>query len=794
MTDIRKHIELWFGSVARTLYHHRIKTLLLMAICMGGLFTQLPKITIDTSTEGLLHENDPTLLDYNHFRDEFGRDEMIIIAIKPPEVFNLGFLEKLQQLHEELEENTPYLDDITSLINARNTRGEEDELIVEDLLENWPETPEALADLKKRVLENPMYVNLMISEDATLTTIIIKTQSNSSATNGYLTDAENSSVVNTVRTIVKKYEADDFRTWIAGSPVVTHFLKQALLKDIRKFMVLAMLMIIITLYLMFRRPAGVIFPILIVILTLLSTLSLMAVFGTPIKLPTQILPSFLLAVGVGAAVHILSMFYHHLRTSGDKEEAIVFAVGHSGLAVVMTTLTTAGGLLSFATADIAPIGDLGVFGSIGVILSLLYTIVLIPPLLAIFPVKVEEIKAQGHKTTLMDQVLTRIGHIAITYAKPILVFSAMITMLSLFGTLRIHFSHDVLKWFPENNPIRQASEMIDHELRGSVTFEAIINVGEENGLYEPEMMNKIEHSTQELETLDLGNVFVGKTIALSSILKEINKALHENQQQFYHIPQDRELIAQEFLLFEMSGSDDLEDVVDSLFSRTRLTLKLPFVDAVAYEPIMQQIKQHLEDTYKEVDVTITGMVTILFKTIINVISSMAKSYITAFVVITILMILLIGRVRIGILSMAPNLFPIVLTLGVIGWFNIPMTLFTMLVGSIAIGLAVDDTIHFMHNFRRYYDESGCAEQAIMQTLHTSGRAMLVASCVLSIGFFIFMFSSMNNLFDFGLLTGITIVTALLADYFISPALLIVYQAYLKRVTPQPVPKFARSAH
>ena len=172
------------------------------------------------------------------------------------------------------------------------------------------------------------------------------------------------------------------------------------------------------------------------------------------------------------------------------------------------------------------------------------------------------------------------------------------------------------------------------------------------------------------------------------------------------------------------------------------------------------------------------MVAMLFKTVLNVIVSMAKSYITAFIVITILMILLIGRLWIGLLSMIPNLFPILVTLGIIGWFNIPMTLFTMLVGSIAIGLAVDDTIHFMHNFRRYHDENGeDTKRAIMDTLHTSGRAMLVTSVVLSAGFFIFMFASMNNLFDFGLLTGLTIIIALLADYFISPALLYTYEQW-----------------
>ena len=180
----------------------------------------------------------------------------------------------------------------------------------------------------------------------------------------------------------------------------------------------------------------------------------------------------------------------------------------------------------------------------------------------------------------------------------------------------------------------------------------------------------------------------------------------------------------------------------------------------------------MQQTYPDIEVTITGMAAMLFKTITNVMTSMAKSYVTALIVITLLMILLIGRLRIGLLSMVPNLFPILLTLGVMGWFKITMDVFSMLIGSIAIGLAVDDTIHFMHNFRRYYEETGDTKKAIMDTLHTSGRAMLVTSCVLSVGFFIFTFASMRNLFNFGFLTGFTIVVALLADYFISPALLV----------------------
>ncbi len=161
------------------------------------------------------------------------------------------------------------------------------------------------------------------------------------------------------------------------------------------------------------------------------------------------------------------------------------------------------------------------------------------------------------------------------------------------------------------------------------------------------------------------------------------------------------------------------------------------------------------------------------KTKINAANSMAISYTYALIIITFLMILLIGKLRIGLLSMVPNLAPIIITLGIMGFFGIPLNLFTMLVGNIAIGLAVDDTIHFFHNFRRYFEQSGDVKSAIHETLHTAGRAMLITSCVLSIGFFIFMFAQMNNVSNFGLLTGIAIMLALLADYFISPALMYV---------------------
>lgn len=794
----RYRIEKGFERFAHTIYRNRIKTIILVFFITGLIVSQIPKITIDTSMEGYLHEDDPALLDYNAFRDQFGRDEVIIVALQQPDVFDLKFLETLASLHVELEEEVPYIDDITSMVNARNTRGEKDALIVGDLLENRPTNEQELAELRMRVLSNPIYKNTLISEDGRFTTIIIRTHSHSSLDQDtelmagfgdveqdsspvraaepkqsvYLTDKENSEAVLAVQQVVGRYRTGDLPIWIAGSPVVTHFLEQSMISDIRKFMLMATATVGLVLLLMFRRLSGVLLPLLVVFLSLLTTIGLMAIFGVPIKGPTQILPSFLLAVGVGTSVHILAIFFQRYRRSVDKEEAITYAMGHSGLAVAMANATTASGLVSFSTAELAPIADLGVFAGIGVILAFIYTIVLLPALLALVPIKHKEAPDGGDNRTVMGRILTSVGNLSTGHPITILSVSAIIILLTFVAITSIRFSHHPLRWFPVDNPIRVATEKIDRELKGSISLEVIIDTGKENGLYDPALLNRLETAASDLATLEYQKLYVGKAWSLTTILKEIHQALNENRSEYYRIPQDRNLIAQEFLLFENSGSEDLEDFVDSQFSKARFMVKVPFEDAYHAGIFIEQVNAYFDQHFPEAKVTLTGLIVLLARTITAAIHSMAKSYAIALAVITVLMILLLGRIRIGLLSMVPNLFPILLMLGVIGFFNLPMDLFTMMVASIALGLAVDDTIHFMHNFRRYYDETGDPALAVHKALQTAGRAMLVTTVVLSIGFFIFAFATMSNVRNFGLLTGFAIVMALLADYLLAPALMV----------------------
>ncbi|MDH5547837.1 MAG: efflux RND transporter permease subunit [Gammaproteobacteria bacterium] len=798
--SIRAAIESKLEALGHVIFDKRYVVLPIMLVLVGGLLSQVPKITIDTSNEGFLHEDDPILIQYNNYRAQYGREEMILLAITAPDIFDMVFLERLRDLHRELEQTVPHLDEVNSLINARNTRGEGDRLIVEDLFEDWPKDPQSLNVIRQRALANTTYQDFVLSRDGKVTTIVIQTQAYSSigqsenvmegfddsdAATGkpgrneegnskpvFLTDKENSEAVAAVREIVEKYRADDFVVYIAGVPAVIDKLKRSMQKDMQGFTKLALLMIIVVLFFLFRRLSGVLLPLVVVILSLLSTIALMAASGTAIKLPTQILPSLILAVSVAASVHLLAVFYRNYHETANKRTAIGYAMGHSGLAIIMTSSTTAAGLLSFAASEVSPISDLGRFAGAGVMLSLIYTLILVPVMIAVFPIKHRGGKRETANHPLMDNFLQALGHFSIRHAKPIVAFGLVLMAIAVVVVMDIRFKHDPLSWLPEEWEIRQATELVDTRMGGSTTVEVVIDTGKENGLYEPSIMNRLEQSHARLVGLQYGEHQVSKAVSVVDILKESNRALHENNEAFYRVPQQRDLIAQELFLFENSGSDDLENFVDSQFQQARITLKGPWTDAGTSAEAVRKETQILQEIFgDEVSSYVTGMSSLFVRTLDAAIKSTRDSYLIAVAVITLMMIMLLSDLKLGLVSMIPNLLPIVIALAALSLMKIPLDMFTMLVGSIAIGLAVDDTIHFMHNFRRYHQRYGDVKVAVEHTLMTTGRAIVVTTIVLCLGFFVFMASDMHNVFRFGALVGATVLLALLADLMLAPALM-----------------------
>jgi predicted RND superfamily exporter protein len=780
-------------------------------------------VTFDTSTEGFLPPDDPAIVSLERARDQYGRAEFVLLTIETQDIFNLQFITKLRDLHQELEANLPYLDSVDSLINARDTRGTEDSLIVADLFSPFPTDDLQLQAIRNRALENPLLRGMLLSADGRYTTVIVRPVTYDSGGLADLSDldldsdagfdinmdplddamafdpaasvptadrlpllstAQVGEVVAITEAIVARYQSPEFKIYMAGMPVILERLIDTMVWEMLTFMPMAIVVIVMMLGVMFRRRLGVQIPMMVVVFTLLSTIGLFCALRFPVQMPMMIVPTFILTVTVGAAVHFLSIFFQRYDAGEAKADALRATMGLTGIPILLTSLTTAASLLSFVGTPIVPLSRLGLFSAIGVMIAFVYTMIMIPALLTHF--EFDRKTATGVRRAWMDRVIAGAMLVATRFSRTVLVVALVLFGVSIWGMQQLNFSHNPLKWLPEGLEARTAVEVIDRNMGGSIPVEIVIDTGVENGLHNPLLLQKIDKLATWLENYDDPNFQVAKVSGLNSVIKETHKALNAGNPDFYTIADSEAVIANELFMFENAGAEQLQPLVDSQFSQMRLAVVMPWIDTIYYRTFMTDIQSKFDTELAGLATTeITGVVPLLGTTLFGVIQTAVQSYAIAFVVITIMMMLLLSSVRMGLLAMIPNLLPILLMLGAMHALNIPLDMFTILVASIAIGIAVDDTVHFMHHFQHYFVEYGDAEKAIAETLHTSGRAMITTSLVLCFGFSQLMWSSMLNITNFGLLIVMTVSMALIADLILAPALMMVVYGKRKNANDTP---------
>jgi predicted RND superfamily exporter protein len=789
--SFRDRIDDGLGWWGRSMYRRHRVVLALSLAYVAVMTSLIAAMRFENASQSYLRSEDPASIRYDEFNEQFGQDDQILLAISPPDVFAPAFLEKLRLFHEALESELPHVTDVTSLINARDTRGEGDALVVDDLLAEWPDSPEAFETLRRRVFANPLYVGVLVSRDGRTTTITLEPDLQSEVATiaalsgfeesreepgsepGYLTDEDRTELLSALDVLVQRFGAPDFPIQMVGGPVTTTRVNQMMTADIRAYMGWAGAAIALFLLALFRRLSGVVLPMLVVLFATLSTLGTMVWLDIPFSLVLGMLPIFTLTVGVCTTVHILVIVYQQLRLGRSPEDSVAYAFHHSALAICMASATTAAGMLSFLSADVAPIRNLGVIAPIAVGYAFAFSMTTLPAMLAATPLRTESGERLAHTERPSERLLVWIGRVAAVHARPIAIGAIALTLLAVAGAARLRFSHDPVKWFPPDHPTRLAVETIDRALSGSSSAEVVIDTGATNGLHAPDTLKRIEAAMRFAESLQVGGITVGKAMSLVDIVEESHQALNQDSPEFRFIPESRQVIAQELLLFENGGSDDLEKFTDSRFRLARMNLRVPESDAIEYRGFLEALHSGLRETLGEdLEFAITGRTTLMARIFSALITSMGRSYVFALLVITPLMILLIGDLRLGLLSMAPNIFPVIFVLGVMGWLGIPLDVSNIVIGSILIGLAVDDTIHFLQRFRTEYADSGDAPLAIQNTMRGTGAALFFTSLVLATGFLVMALrGSMLNTVQFGLLSALGIAVAFLADVFITPALI-----------------------
>jgi len=784
----------WFAITGGSAYRHRWAVLLISLALLGLAIWSGSGVRFNNSFNAYFDEDDPSYTAFLDFREEFGSDETSYILYAAPHakhgVWNLDIMRKISQLTQQLEDQVPFVKDVVSLTNAEFVEGEEGNLLVYDMLEDFPDNQETLLALKKRVLHKPLYVNALTSKDGQFGAINLEMEKASvDSIEEIRFDPEKGDEMSNlypqitfdrIEEILSSPEYEGLDFYHTGDVPLNASYNRISQSESTRLALIAFAVIGVLLLIFFRNIMGVIGPLLIVLCSIFVSVGFVGLFSWDFDLMFIMLPALLVAVGVADAVHILSEYNHFLDIENDRKIAVQQTLFLVGVPCLFTSMTTMAGFASMSVSPIKAIKHFAIYSSLGVGAAFILSVTLLVVMLSFGnrnPSRKE--KKQPGKSTepLLQKALGVVGKINERYKYFILLLSAVVFTFSVAGMTRLKVDSNFLSEFSKKAEIRRVTEFVDSIMGGSTSFSYIFDSGETDGVTDPDFLRYLESIQKEAVQKDI----IMKGYSIVDMLKDINKEFHDGDPAYYKIPETQQMAAQLLLVYEMSGGDDLADYLSGDFRKARLELRCQAVESSRYQTAVNELDTYIKsgapDTGRFSTPDLTGMGTLWLRLLDYITTSQIKGFSIAFSVIAVMMCIVLGSFRVGLLSMIPNLSPVVITLGLMGWLGIPLDYVKLLIGCLAIGIAVDDTVHMIVRYQHEFSVCGNYQKALNAALKSVGRALFITSAVLVIGFLVNVFSIMRTLVDFGFLVSITIFVALLADFFLLPALVLVFKPF-----------------
>jgi predicted RND superfamily exporter protein len=762
-----------------------VACLVLLAGC--GWFAS--RARFDNSFEAYFDREDPVYRAYNRFREDFGSDELSYLLYQVPGSphgpFDLEAMRRIARLTEALEDEVPFVKEVTSLANVEYVEGVPDGLEIRDLLEEFPEDQAELLAIRDKVLAKPLYVGGLVSEEARYGAIIIRMDRSSvDPLDEIRLDPEGGDGIDNlypqvtydaIERILARPEYQGIVFHHVGDVPLNAIYNQIIADEGGRLAGIGFLVIGGLLYAFFRRPLGVVGPLVVVGLSIMISLALVGLLGWRLDLLFIMCPTLLIAVGVADSVHIIAEFRVYHAELGDRREAARRTMTLVGTPCLLTSLTTASGFFAMSIAPIKAISHFATYSAVGVVAAFILSVTLLFVFLSFgkrlrgtTATEEEKIRAKGG--VHFQAALLAIARFDVRHRRAILACFAAIFVVSAVGVSRIRVDSNFLDEFDDEEPIRIATEYVDEIMGGTYSFVYLFDSGEPEGVKSPELLREVERLQAEAERHDY---LVNKTYSVGDLLKDINKSFNEEDPAHYVLPTSRELVAQYLLVYEMSGGEELRDYVSGDFARTSLELRCKAVESSVLVTLARDLDRYLEEhPTRAATVSVTGIGALWLALQEYITTSQIRGFLLAFTVIALLMCFIFKSVKTGLIAMVPNLSPVVLTLGVMGWLDMPLDYVRLLIATVAIGISVDDTIHHLTRFRHEFLRTRSYPRALEASMEDVGRALVITSVVLVVGFLVFLLSGLDSTASFGALLATTVAVALVADFLLMPALIL----------------------
>ncbi|EGQ8957569.1 TPA: MMPL family transporter [Vibrio parahaemolyticus] len=713
------------------------------------------------------------LLAFDEIQTTFAKTDNLAIVIAPEDgdIFTPQTLSLIQKITVDAWQ-VPYSSRVDSIANYQHTEAFDDDLLVEDLLYSEYElTPERISKVKSIALSEPVLKSALVSEKGDVTVVNITVQLPEMDKT-----AEVEEVVSSINAMIDRYQRayPDVTFHKAGIIAMNHAFMTAAQDDSSTLVPTMLVVILVFLTIMLRSILSVIATLIVIIGSVMATMGISGWAGMFLSTATVNVPTLIMTLAVADCVHVIATMRQSMKNGFTKAQSIERSIALNFVPILITSVTTAIGFLMMNMSDSPVLRDFGNLSALGVMVACFLSVTLLPALLKLLPIHVKMETSQDQK-----HVIDRLGDFVVSQRRALLPLSVAVIVVcaSLIPLNKVN--DESVEYFGQRNEFRQAADFMEERISGMTNISIAIKTNESQGIAAPDFLNTIgEFSSWLRDQPETDHV-----ATLADVYKRLNKNMHGDDEAYYSLPQARELAAQYLLLYEMSlpYGLDLNNQINVDKSSIKMVLTVANLGSVELVDLENRIYQWFAEHAPQYQV-VASSPSLMFAHIGETnMASMLSTLPITLVLISALLIFALRSVRLGLISLMPNIAPAVIGFGLWALISGEINLGLSVVVTLTLGIVVDDAVHFLSKYQRARREGQTAEQAVRYAFHTVGRALWITTVVLVAGFSVLAMSSFRLNADMGQLSAIVIFIALVVDFLFLPTLLMLFdkKAYLQ---------------
>lgn len=728
---------------------------LFFALQLVDLPSLSPRLLIQTEIEKVLPESGEYRDFYARFRERFGSYEMVFVGVTGAEVFTPEALERIQRLTRGLE-RIEGVRRVLSLANAPGIRSEGGDLRVASAYDEVPRDAAGLAEIRDRVLSDPMLAGNLVARDGRATALLVFPDDMSER------EFRRRRIDHEIERVARAEVGDAARVLVAGNPALKATTGRILLRDLVRLVPLSFLFMGLIAFYTFRSIPGVAIPLLSIGIAQVWTAGTMVLLDRSLNLVTFIVPLLINAVGFADSIHLIAEHDQAVEDGLRGGDAAERAVRHVLFPVFFAAATTVAGFVSLWSSPLPAIREFGAFCIVGVIAAFVIAMTLGPALLSLAGRRPRTARTSAFAERV-DRWAERLARFDVRRRRAFFAAAALLSAISFVGVSQIVVSTSFVTNLSPTDPIRVSSDAFDRELGGSTTFHVVVDGGAPDLFKQPEHLEML----RSLQAWLGAQPEVSKTTSIADYVMQVNRAFRGGDPAAFALPESKRTISQFLFFFWYPG---LEDFVTSDFASAHVMIRAPAVDSQAINRFIDRVEARLRELPPPFVGHVTGDTVLIGRTMDEIAWGQAVSLTGATWLIYAIMALYFRSLRIAFWALIPNILPVNVYFGILGLTGVTLNIITSLVACVVLGVAVDDTIHFLVRYREGMLRLGDEREAVIAALRGVARPTTAMNAALCVGLLVLAGSGLRHQVEFAVLSAATLGFAWLMDVTFTPAL------------------------